>query len=67
MHSIWPGLAWPPCEDAALNAAMAFAEFPDHEDGPEFSSGTVVENFMCSDEAPIPTKSLPNNVKRRRV
>ena len=44
-----------------------FAEFPDHEDGPEFSSGTVVENFMCSDEAPIPTKSLPNNLKRRRV
>ena len=54
------------CEDAALNAALAFAKFPDHPDGTNTLPAGVLEEIV-SDEEPIPKKSFPTGVKRRRV
>ena len=54
------------CEDAALNAALAFTKFPDHPDGTNTLPAGVLEEIV-SDEEPIPKKSFPTGVKRRRV
>ena len=54
------------CEDAALNAALAFAKFPDHPDGTNTLPAGVLEEIV-SDEEPIPKKSFPTGVKRRCV